>query len=407
MIKIYAMKNNIHRKIYIKKIEPFIGKNLIKVIIGQRRVGKSYFLLQLQEVIKLQSPDIPVVYINKEDLYFSEIKDYEDLVKYVEDKRSNQGMHTLFIDEIQDIVQFEKALRHLQSSGIWDIYITGSNAHILSGELATYLSGRYIEINLYSLSYSEFLVFHGLSESIDSFNKFIRYGGLPYLINLELTDEIVFDYLNNIFYSILYRDIISRFNIRNTSFIERLCLYIADNIGQLVSAKRISEYLKSQHVTFSHNIVLDYLQYLQNAFLVFGIRRNDLKGKKILETGEKMYFQDMGLRNSLLGFRQDDISQLLENVVFQHLLINNFKITIGKIDDKEIDFVCEKNNSKLYIQVTLSLSDKNVRSREINNLLLLKDNFRKLIVTTDEIVPDQIDGIEIYNIRKFLTDFPN
>lgn len=401
------MKNNIHRKIYLKKIEPFIGKNLIKVIIGQRRVGKSYFLLQLHEVIKLQNPNIPVVYINKEDLNFSEIKDYNDLVHYVEDKRSNQGLHALFIDEIQDIVEFEKALRHLQSSGLWDIYITGSNAHILSGELATYLSGRYMEINLYSLSYSEFLEFHGLLESIDSFNKFIRYGGLPYLRNLELTDEIVFDYLNNIFYSILYRDIISRFNIRNTSFIERLCLYIADNIGQLVSAKRISEYLKSQHVTFSHNIVLDYLQYLQNAFLVFGIRRNDLKGKKILETGEKMYFQDLGLRNSLLGFRQNDISQLLENVVFQHLLINNFKITIGKIDDKEIDFVCEKNNTKLYIQVTLSLSDKDVRLREINNLLLLKDNFRKLIVTTDEMVPDQIDGIEIYNIRKFLKDFPH
>lgn len=395
---------NINRTIYLSRIEPYIKKNLIKVIVGQRRVGKSYFLKQIIDLFQKSYPEIPIIYINKEDLEFDSMNDYMDLVKYAEDKRENEGLHAIFIDEIQDIEHFEKALRHFQTKQNWDIYCTGSNAHLLSGELATFLTGRYIEILMFSLSYNEFLEFHLLDNKQESFNNYIKFGGLPYLKHLELSDLIVYDYLKNIFRSILFKDIISRHNIRNVAFIERLCSYIADNIGQIVSAKKITDYLKSQRISFSNNIVLDYLSYLKNAFLVFEVKRNDLKGKRILEIGEKIYFHDLGLRNALNGYRQNDISQLLENIVLVHLLIYNYQVTIGKLDDKEIDFVCDKNNQRIYIQVTLSLADEKVREREIGNLLLINDNFKKIVVTADELT-DDIQGIEIWNIRKFLSNF--
>lgn len=399
------MQINITRPIYLERIKPFILKNLIKVIVGQRRVGKSFFLKQLRDLFEEKYPEIPIIYINKEDLSFEEIRDYKDLVFYAEARIKGSGKHALFIDEIQDIAQFEKALRHFQTKEIWDIYCTGSNAHLLSGELATFLTGRYIEIPMYSLSYKEFLLFHQLDNQQESLEKYLKFGGLPYLYHLELEEEVIYEYLKNIFHSILFKDIIARNNIRNVSFIERLCHYIADNIGQIVSAKKISDYLKSQRVSFSNNTVLDYLSHLENAFLVFAIKRNDLKGKRILGAGGKLYFQDLGLRNALNGYRPNDISQLLENAVLLHLLICKYHLTIGKLGDKEIDFVCQKNQQQIYIQVTLSLADQKVRQREIGNLQLIKDNYRKIVITADELTLSDVEGIEIWNIRKFLTDF--
>lgn len=396
---------NIQRPIYLKRIEPYIRKNLIKVIVGQRRVGKSFFLKQIHSLFEKEYPTTPLIYINKEDFEFDAIRNSSDLVSYAESKRKNKSLHAIFIDEIQEIEQFEKALRHFQTKENWDIYCTGSNAHLLSGELATYLSGRYIEIQIYSLSFNEFLTFRKFENTAQSFKEYMKFGGLPYLLHLELEESIVYDYLKNIFRSILFKDIIGRYNIRNVAFIERLCLYIADNIGQIVSAKKITDYLKSQRISFSNNIVLDYLSFLQNAFLVFAVKRNDLKGKRILEIGEKLYFHDLGLRNALNGYKQNDISQMLENIVLLHLLIYNYEVTVGKIGDKEIDFVCDKNNKRIYIQVTLSLADKNVREREIGNLLLINDNFRKIVITADELSESETKGIEIWNIRNFLSSF--
>jgi len=406
LIKTNTVKN-IQRPIYLKRIELYIRKNLIKVIVGQRRVGKSYFLKQIADLFFKNYPDVPIIYINKEDLEFDSMRDYSDLVNYAESKRENDGLHAIFIDEIQDIELFEKALRHFQTKQNWDIYCSGSNAHLLSGELATFLTGRYVEINMFSLSYNEFLEFHELENTPKSFDNYIKFGGLPYLKHLELEEHIVYDYLKNIFRSILFKDIIGRYNIRNVSFIERLCSYIADNIGQIVSAKKITDYLKSQRISFSNNLVLDYLSYLQNTFLVFALKRNDLKGKRILEIGEKIYFHDLGLRDALNGYRQNDISQMLENIVLTHLFIYNYEVTIGKIENKEIDFVCDKNNKRIYIQVTLSLADEKVREREIGNLLMLKDNFRKIVITEDELTESETQGIEIWNIRKFLSAFFN
>ena len=393
------------REIYTKKIEPYINKNLIKVIVGQRRTGKSYFLLQIIDLIKKRFKKANIVYINKEDLEFEQIRNYSNLVEYAESKQNTRKQNFLLIDEIQDIEEFERALRHFQTKGKWDIYCTGSNAELLSGELSTYLSGRYIEIKIFGLSYSEFLMFHKLSDSVDSFEKYIRFGGLPYLYNLSLEKNIIYDYLKNVYSAILLKDVVSRHSIRNISFLERLTLYVADNIGQIVSAKKITEFLKSQNIRFSNNIVLDYLSYLCDAYFIIKIKRTDIKGKRILEIGEKYYLEDTGLRHALTGYKQNDISQLLENVVLLHLLINDYEVTVGKLGNKEIDFICDKLDIRIYIQVTLSLATEEVKKREYGNLIEIKNNYRKIVITADEYKVDSVEGIETINIRDFLMNF--
>ena len=394
-----------NREIYIKKIHPFVDKNLIKVIVGQRRTGKSYFLLQIIDFLKSKYNSANIIYINKEDLNFEHIRDYSDLVKYADEKYLSDRKNFILIDEIQDIEEFEKALRHFQTSEKWDIYCTGSNADLLSGELSTYLSGRYIEIKIFGLSYKEFLMFHNLQDSTDSLEKYIRFGGLPYLHNLPLENNIIYDYLKNVYSAILFKDVVSRHSIRNVSFLEKLTLYVADNIGQIVSAKKITDFLKSQNITFSNNIVLDYLNYLCDAFFIIKIKRNDIKGKRLLETGEKYYLEDTGLRHALTGYKENDISQLLENVVLLHLLVNDYDVTIGKLGNKEIDFICEKHDNRIYIQVTFSLADEEVKKREFGNLLEIKNNYRKIVITSDEYKVNSLEGIESWNIRDFLMNF--
>lgn len=397
--------NYFTRKIYTKKIEPYINKSLIKVIVGQRRTGKSYFLLQIIDLIKKRFKNANIVYINKEDLAFEHIRDYSNLVEYAENKQDLRKDNFLFIDEIQDIKEFERALRHFQTKGKWDIYCTGSNAELLSGELSTYLSGRYIEIKIFGLSYSEFLMFHKLPDSVESLEKYIRFGGLPYLYNLPLEKNVIYDYLKNVYSAILLKDVVSRHNIRNISFLERLTLYVADNIGQIVSAKKITEFLKSQKIRFSNNIVLDYLNYLCDAYFIIKVKRTDIKGKRILEIGEKYYLEDTGLRHALTGYKQNDISQLLENIVLLHFLINDYEVTVGKLGDKEIDFICDKLDTRIYVQVTLSLASEDVKKREYGNLLAVKNNYKKIVITADEYKADSVEGIETINIRDFLMNF--
>lgn len=395
--------NYIKRSIYLQKVQPFMYKNIIKVIIGQRRVGKSVLLLQIMEMIKDEKPDANMVFINMEDLAFSSIAGFNDLVQYAEDKKQKDKENFLFIDEVQDIDYFEKALRHFQGKQEWDIYITGSNAKMLSGELATFLSGRYIELKVFTLSYTEFLEFHNLKENNDYLSKYIRYGGLPYLHNLNLKDDIVFDYLKNIYAAILYKDIIARYNIRNVGFLDKLILFLADNTGNIVSAKKISDYLKSQQISISHNVILDYLNYLCEAFFIFKVKRNDLKGKKILEFGEKYYFEDLGIRHAIGGYKNDDINKILENTVYLHLLIKGYEVTVGKLIDREIDFVADKGEVRIYVQVAFSIPDENVKEREFGNLLAIKDNYRKIVVSLDEIQINTYKGVEHFHIRKFLT----
>ena len=395
----------IRREIYFRKIKPYIGKNIIKVIVGQRRVGKSCFLQLLSHDYKIEFPDIPIVFINMEDIGNENLSGYKELVQYAENIKLSAPKAAIFIDEIQDISQFEKALRHFQTSGEWDIYCTGSNAAMLSGELATFLSGRYVEIKMFGLSFQEFLTFNELEDSQLNFEKYLRFGGLPFLMNLNFDERTIYDFLKNIFNTILFKDVVSRYNIRNVSFLQKLTSYIADNIGNIVSARKISEFLKSQNQKISVNIVLDYLSYLTNAYFIYQVQRFDIKGKRLLEVSEKYYLEDLGIRHSITGFRINDTAQIFENIVFIHLLIHDYSVTIGKLNDKEIDFVCQRDGIRIYIQVTLSLADNKVKERKYGNLLEINDNFRKIVITGDEYTTEHFQGIETINIRKFLKDF--
>jgi len=273
---------------------------------------------------------------------------------------------------------------------------------LLSGELATYLSGRYVEIKVFCLSYIEFLDFHKLQDNSGTFLKYIKYGGLPYLINLKLEDDVVYDYLKNIYNTILFKDVVKRHRIRNIAFLERLTLYLADNAGSLVSAKKISDFLKSQKTNISPNVVLNYLSHLESAFFILKVRRSDIVGKKIFEIGEKYYFEDLGLRHTIIGYRQDDIGRILENLVFLHLKRSGYEITVGRIGEKEIDFACEKKGERLYVQVAYMITDQRIHDREFGNLLKIKDNFTKIVVSMDEMTGGTFKGIKHVNIRDFL-----
>jgi uncharacterized protein len=395
------IKTYIPRKNYLQRIKPFIKKDIIKVIIGQRRVGKSYMLFQIIDEIKKDNKNANIIFINKELDKFADIKNHKDLLCYIK-KNSKKTKNFVFIDEIQDIENFEKALRDLNAQGNYDIYCTGSNANLLSSELATYLSGRYIEFEIFSLSYSEFLQFHDLSESQDSFLKYLKYGGLPYLKNLELTDEVVFEHLKSIYNTILFKDIIARHNIRNFNFLENLVEYLADNTGSLVSSKRISDFLKSQKINISTNLVLDYLSYLSQAFFIFKVFQHDTQGKKIFEINQKYYFEDLGLRHSIINYQQADLGKILENLVFLHLRILGYKIYIGKLGNKEIDFIAKKNNKRIYFQVAYMITAQS-KKREFENLLEIKDNYPKFVISMDELIDNsEYKGIQHLNIRKFL-----
>lgn len=400
-------KKYLKRSYYQKKIEPFVDKNLIKVLTGQRRVGKSYLLLQIIDYIKHINKNANIIFVDKEKYEFDRVKTYQDLVEYCNSKIVETSKNYIFIDEVQDIENFEKALRHFYSQNNIDIYCTGSNANLLSGELATYLSGRYVEIKVFSLSYNEFIKFHKLTNNNESLNKYLRIGGLPYLVNLKHENEVIFEYLQNISTTIIYKDIIARYNVRNHVFLENLVKYLATNTGNLISAKKISDYLKSQNIKIYPQTVIDYLRFLQNAFLIFKVNRTDISGKKVFETNEKYYFQDLGIKNRLAGTANFQINQVIENVIFNHLLILGYEINVGIEAEKEIDFVCNRNGKKLYIQATYLLADQKVVDREFGNLLAIKDNYPKLVISLDDYAPDDINGVRHIHLREFLTQFEN
>jgi hypothetical protein len=311
----------------------------------------------------------------------------------------------LFIDEIQEIQQFEKALRNWSNDPDFDVYCTGSNAKMLSGELSTFLSGRYIEIKIFSLSYLEFLEFHKMENSRNAFFSYIKFGGLPFLKNVELSENIVLNYLRNVYHAILYKDIISRYQIRNVTFLENLIKFLADNIGNLLSAKKISDYLKSQHISISPNIVIDYLSYLTSSFLLFKVQRSEIGGKKIFEIGEKYYFEDLGLRHTLVNYNIKSMNKILENMVYLHFVSLGYGVTVGKLSKKEIDFVCTKDNNMIYVQVCYLLTEEDTIEREFENLLAIRDNYPKMVISMDDILNTNYKGIDQLNIIDFLTHF--
>lgn len=394
----------IPRPNYSEKIKPFIGKQIIKILTGQRRVGKSYIMFQLMDFIREENPSANIVYINCELEQFTNLKTSDDLDVYLQDKFKKECDNYLFIDEIQEIASYQFAIRRLFAENKCDIFCTGSNAGMLSGELATILSGRYIEINIHSLSYSEFLRFHNLEKGFESVIKFLKYGGMPFLPNIGLDDDIPFEYLKNVYSTILLKDVVTRENIRNISFLENLVLYLADNTGSLFSANNISKFLKSQRVEISPQLTINYLKALTNAYFVHKVVRSEIGGLKLFEIGEKYFFEDLGLRNAIKGFNQKtDIHKLLENAVYLHLLERGYRIYVGKIDHKEIDFVADKNGLKVYVQVCLQMSKDGATSREFENLLMIRDNYPKYVITLNDImIGNNFQGIKQLNLLDFL-----
>ena len=388
------------RDTYLKKVEPYIGKEIIKVLTGQRRVGKTILLKQIQNLVYQLDKEANTVYINKEQNEFKQIKNADDLFNYIESKLKSKQSNYVFIDEIQEIEEFEIALRQLLVKGV-DIYCTGSNANMLSGDLATHLSGRYIEFHINSLSYTEFIQVHKLPNNNDTLNKYIRYGGLPYLVHLTLSDEIVYGYLKSIYNTIILKDIVKRYSIRDVDFLDRLVEYLSDNLGSYVSSNKISDFLKSHRVHLSVNTVMNYLKYLNNSFFINKVERIDIIGKKRFEINDKYFFTDLGLKHAIIPFTGAQIGSVFENLVYNHLIYEDYKVFIGKHQDREIDFVAQKGNVTKYIQVAYQLPDEKVREREFGNLLKIEDNYEKIVVSADEFTTDY-KGIKHIHIREFL-----
>lgn len=398
----------IERSNYLDSIRPFIGKPVIKAITGIRRCGKSTLMLQL--INELQNngvnPD-QIIYINLELFEFDLIREYKDLHNYVTSKKgSSKKLFYLFVDEIQVINGWEKAINSLLAEKNFDLYITGSNARLLSSELATLLSGRYVEFRMYTLTYPEFRLLHSESNEIetdpDYFNTFLKFGGFPGLHLLNWDENASRQYLQSVYSTILLKDVVVRYNIREAALLEKLVSYLADNCGNITSAKNISDFLKSQHLKVSVDTVQNYILYCVNALMVEKVRRFDLKGKRILETLEKYYLSDLGLKYVIAGYSPDSIPGQLENIVLLDLLAHGYQVFIGKQYKREIDFIAQKGNEKLYIQVCTTLNDDKVVDREYGSLEIIQDHFPKFVLSLDKGFETSRKGIRWMNIQDFL-----
>ena len=396
------------RNLYIERVKPYMDKPIIKVITGMRRIGKSCFLkLIIEELSQKKITPKQLLYIDKESLKFDFIQDYKALYNYVNKFFSGtDSKRYLFIDEIQEISGWEKAIASYLGEGNFDIYITGSNARLLSSDIATVIAGRYIEIPVYSLGFDEFLMFTGFDGGMleDAFSIYLWAGGLPGIHHFDLNQQVVYEYINAIYNTILLKDVIKKNNIRNISLLENITRYLFDNIGNIFTAKKISDYLKSQKIRVSVDTVQNYISYLASAFAIYKVPRYDIKGKRLLELHEKYFLSDIALRHALLGYREGDISGILENLVFLELKRRGYKVFIGKLDKREIDFIAEKENKKIYVQVAYILESKKIIEREFSPLKAIRDNYPKYVITMDKIFGKDVEGIQRLNLIDFLLD---
>lgn len=361
-------------------------------------------LLQLMDTIR--GDDSNIIYLDKELHVHSSITNDKELYHFVESRLKPEKRNYLFIDEVQEIASFERCLRSLLNEGRCDIFCTGSNANLLSGELATLLSGRCIEFRVHSLSYTEFLEFNQLEDADESLSHYLTLGGIPFLYHFGLHRQPSFEYLRNVYSTILLKDVVARENIRNVSFLENLVIYLVDNTGNLFSASNISKYLKSQNLKIPTQTVLNYLRALTNAFFVYRTPRIDVNGLRIFEIGEKYYFEDLGLRNAIRVFNPaNEVNKLMENAVFMHLLRNGYEVYVGDNKGKEIDFVAVRNNERMFIQVAYLLYDQRTVDREFGNLMEIANHYPKLVVTLDPIpMASSYQGIKQVHLRAFLSD---
>lgn len=392
------------RQKYVDQIEKYLGKDFIIELVGQRRVGKSY-MLRMIRTLKEQDEQNNVIYVDKEKEQFDFIRTYEDLNEYIKSKYAKGKTNYILVDEIQDIEQFERTVRSFGSEPDTEVIITGSNAKMLSGDLSTLIGGRYKEIYIQSLSYEEFLLFHKLQDSDDSLARYIQYGGLPGLMKIGLDEDDAREYQKDIYNTVLLKDVILRNKIRNVVFLENLTRFLADNIGKIISATSIAKYMKSQGQSITASTIIEYTKYLQEAYILQKVNRYDIHGKRLFDSNDKFYFEDHGLRNALVGGnREGDIEKIIENIVYQQLIRLGYEVSVGQLQAGEIDFVCSKKGGKrFYVQASYIIADEATRKREFGNLVSIKDNYPKYVISMTPLVTESDhEGIMHLGLRTFL-----
>ena len=383
-----------------------LGKETIIVLVGQRRVGKSCILKMIRDD-KMADSDNNVIYIDKEKWQYDAIQTYKDLNEYIERYWVNDKHNYILIDEVQDIEEFERSVRSFRTEPNTDIIITGSNARMLSNELSTLIGGRYKEIYIQSLSYNEFLEFHNLSDNDESLSLYIQYGGMPGLAKIGLEEDDAREYQIDIYHTVLLKDVIMRNQIRNVPFLENLVRFLADNIGKLISANSIAKYMKSQGESITSSVVINYISFLCEAYILHKVNRYDIHGKRVFENNDKFYFEDNGVRNAIAGgTREGDIEKVIENIIYQHLIRLGFQVYVGQLQAGEIDFVCTKpEGQRIYVQASFIIAEQATREREFGNLRSIKDNYPKYVISmTPLLTKNDDDGITHIHLRKFLRE---
>lgn len=394
----------ITRELYARKVDAWLGREQIIVLVGQRRVGKSYVM---KDFIARHSsePDANIIYIDKEKRMFKYIKNSDDLEAYI-DARLVDGKHNyILIDEVQDITEWEKSVRSYRTEANTDIVVAGSNSKMLSSELGTLLSGRCEQIRILPLSYTEFMLFHQLPDDDQTLWKYLNYGGLPGLVNIPLDNEdMVMEYLSGIYSTIMLKDVVERHSIRNLPFLNNLIAFLADTTGKLNSASSVSRYMKSVGQDVSTNVVLSYSSFFTEAYLTDFVERYDIHGKKLLETSGKTYFSDQGMRNYIAGGERDkDIEKVMETVVYQHLVRLGYMVYVGQLRAGEVDFVCMRNGEKAYVQVAWLIDSEATRQREFGTLKMINDSYAKYVISATPLLRSaDYDGIRHLHLRQFL-----
>lgn len=393
------------RQSYIDQIEKYLGKDYIIVLVGQRRVGKSY-MLKMVRAIKEQDARNNIIFVDKEKEQFDAIRTYQDLNEYIKSRYVKGKMNYILVDEIQDIEGFERTVRSFCTEPDAEVIITGSNAKMLSGDLSTLIGGRYKEIYIQSLSYLEFLQFHNLQDSDDALAKYIQFGGLPGLVKIGLDEEDAIEYQKDIYSTVLLKDVILRNNIRNVVFLENLTHFLADNIGKIISANSIAKYMKSQGQSITSTTIIEYIKYLAEAYILHKVNRYDIHGKRLFESYDKYYFEDHGVRNALVGgSREGDIEKVIENIIYQQLIRMGYEVSVGQLQAGEIDFVCSRRGgSHFYVQASYIIADPDTRKREFGNLEAIQDNYPKYVISMTPLVSkNDLNGITHLGLRTFLT----
>ena len=396
----------IRRQSYIDKIEKYLEKETIIVLVGQRRVGKSCILKMIRDDKTADSGN-NVIYIDKEKWQYDAIQTYRDLNEYIEEHWANDKHNYILIDEVQDIEEFERSVRSFRTEPNTDIIITGSNASMLSNELSTLIGGRYKEIYIQSLSYNEFLEFHDLSDNDESLSLYIQYGGMPGLAKIGLEEDDAREYQIDIYHTVLLKDVIMRNQIRNVPFLENLVRFLADNIGKLISANSIAKYMKSQGESITSTVVINYISLLCEAYILHKVNRYDIHGKRVFENNDKFYFEDNGVRNAIAGgTREGDIEKVIENIIYKHLIRLGYQVYVGQLQAGEIDFVCTKlEGQRIYVQASFIIAEQATREREFGNLRSIKDNYPKYVISmTPLLTKNDDDGITHIHLRKFLRE---